>query len=203
LVLALLMPIAGFAAMKFDPRKVIAFGFFCTSASLLIMTQVNSLIDFQTVVWLRIVQVIGIPFIFIPITTLAYVGVAAEENNQISGITNFVRNIGGAVGVSFLMTFMARHRAASRTDLVAHLSQGNIFFRQYFAMLSHGGQDPGSTHRALAQLQMIVDGQANVLSFLNVFFVMGMIVAVLIPLPFLMKRPSKEDMAKSAGVGVH
>jgi hypothetical protein len=47
---------------------------------------------------------------------------------------------------------------------------------------------------------MIVDGQANVLAFLNVFFVMGMIVAVLIPLPFLMKRPSKEDMAKSAGM---
>jgi DHA2 family multidrug resistance protein len=200
LVLALLMPIAGFAATKFDPRKVIAFGFFCTSASLLIMTQMNALIDFRTVMWLRIVQVVGIPFIFIPITTLAYVGVAAEENNQISGITNFVRNIGGAVGVSFLMTFMARHRAASRMDLVAHLSQGNIFFRRYFAMLSHGGQDPGSTHRALAQLQMIVDGQANVLSFLNVFFVMGMIVAVLIPLPFLMKRPSKEDMAKSVGV---
>jgi hypothetical protein len=47
---------------------------------------------------------------------------------------------------------------------------------------------------------LIVDGQANVLSFLNVFFVMGVIVAVLIPLPFLMKRPSKEDLSKSSGM---
>jgi len=200
LVLALLMPIAGIAATKFDQRKVIAFGFFCTSITMLAMTQVNALIDFQTMVWLRIVQIIGIPFIFIPISTLAYVGIAREENNQISGITNFVRNIGGAVGVSFLMTFMARHRAASRTDLVSHLTNGSIFFRHYFAMLAHGGQDPASTHRALAQLQMMVDGQANILAFLNVFFVMGMVVAALVPLPFLMKRPSKEDMANSAGM---
>ena len=200
LVLALLMPIAGIAATKFDQRKVIAFGFFCTSVTMLAMTQVNALIDFQTMVWLRIVQIIGIPFIFIPISTLAYVGIAREENNQISGITNFVRNIGGAVGVSFLMTFMARHRAASRTELVSHLTNGSIFFRRYFAMLSHGGQDPASTHRALAQLQTVVDGQANILAFLNVFFVMGMVVAALVPLPFLMKRPSKEDLANSAGM---
>jgi DHA2 family multidrug resistance protein len=200
LVLGLLMPIAGYVATKFDPRKVISFGFLCTSLSLLAMTRMNALIDFQTIVWLRILQVIGIPFIFIPITTLSYVGIAPEENNQISGITNFVRNIGGAVGVSYLMTFLARHRATSRTELVSHLTHGNIFFNRYFAMLSHGGQDPGSTHRALAQLQMIVDGQANVLSFLNVFFVMGMVVMCLVPLPFLMKRPSKEDLANSAGM---
>ncbi|HTW81205.1 MAG TPA: DHA2 family efflux MFS transporter permease subunit [Terracidiphilus sp.] len=200
LVLGLLMPVAGLVANKFDPRKVIAFGFLCTSLTMLLMTQVNDLIDFRTMVWIRIVQIIGIPFIFIPISTLAYVGVAARENNQISGITNFVRNIGGAIGVSYLMTFLARHRAASRTDLVSHLNHGNVFFNRYFAMLSHGGQDPGSTHKALAQLQMIVDGQANVLSFLNVFFVMGMIVMCLVPLPFLMKRPTKEDLANSAGV---
>ncbi|HEV2486551.1 MAG TPA: DHA2 family efflux MFS transporter permease subunit [Terracidiphilus sp.] len=200
LVLALLMPIGGFIATKFDPRKVIAFGFFCTSASLLVMTRMSALIDFQTIVWVRVAQVVGIPFIFIPITTLSYAGIAQQENNQISGITNFVRNIGGAVGMSFVMTFLARHRATSRTELVSHLTHGNIFFNRFFSMLSHGGQDPGLTHRALAQLQMMVDGQASTLAFLNVFFVMGMVVMALVPLPFLMKRPSKRDLANSGGM---
>jgi DHA2 family multidrug resistance protein len=176
LALALLMPIGGFVASKFDPRKVIAFGFLCTSISLLAMTRMNALIDFRTIVWLRVFQMVGIPFIFIPISTLSYVGVAAKENNQISGITNFVRNIGGAVGMSYLMTFLARHRAASRTDLVSHLTHGNIFFQRYFAMLTHGAQDPASKHRALAQLQMLVEGQANTLAFVNIFFVMGILV---------------------------
>jgi DHA2 family multidrug resistance protein len=164
------MPVAGLVSAKFDPRKVIACGFFVMAVTMLMMTQINSQIDFQTMVWLRVVQVIGIPFIFIPISTLAYVGVAAEENNQISGITNFVRNIGGAVGVSFLMTFLARHRVSSRVDLVSHMSSGNILFKRLFATLSHGGQDSGSKHRALAQLQAIVDGQANTMSFISVFF---------------------------------
>ncbi len=200
LVLALLMPLAGFISTKFDPRKVIAFGFFSTAVSMLAMTQINPQIDFSTKMWLRIIQVIGIPFIFIPISTLAYVGVAPEENNQISGITNFVRNIGGAVGVSYLMTFLARHRATSRTDLVSHLTHGNIFFERFFAMLSHGAQDPDSKRRALTQLQMLVDSQANMLAFVSIFFVMGMVVMALVPLPFLMKKPSKQDMANSAGM---
>ena len=98
------------------------------------------------------------------------------------------------------MTFMARHRAASRTDLVAHLNNGSIFFKHYFALLSHGGHDPSANRRALAQLQTIVDGQANVPSFLNVFFVMGMVVMALVPLPFLMKKPSKKDLANPGGM---
>jgi DHA2 family multidrug resistance protein len=198
LAIALLMPVAGLVSTKFDPRKVIAFGFFITAVTMLLMTRINAQIDFQTMVWLRVVQVVGIPFIFIPISTLAYVGVAAEENNQISGITNFVRNIGGAVGVSFLMTFIARHRAASRVDLVSHLSRGNGSFQRMFAMLLHGAHDPASKHRALAQLQMLVDGQANTMSFISVFFVMGMVVMCLVPLPFLMKKPTKQEIEASS-----
>jgi len=68
-------------------------------------------------------------------------------------------------------------------------------------MLLHGGQDSGSKHRALAQLQMMVDGQANTMSFISVFFVMGMVIMCLVPLPFLMKRPTKQDM--EAGSVMH
>lgn len=198
LAMVLLMPIGGWAAAKYDPRKVIAFGFLCTSATLLMMTRINALIDFQTIVWLRVVQVIGIPFIFIPISTLAYVGVAKEENNQISGMTNFVRNLGGAVGMSFLMTFLARHRAVARTELVSHLGMKYWPYRQLMAQLTHGGQSAAANHRALAQLQMMAEGQANVQSFISVFFVMGLVVAALVPLPFLMKRPSKQDLENAS-----
>ena len=42
------------------------------------------------------------PLIFIPISTLNYVGVPREKNNQVSGLSNFARNIGGAIGTSLL-----------------------------------------------------------------------------------------------------
>jgi hypothetical protein len=62
-----------------------------------------------------------------------------------------------------------------------------------------GGSAADSGRHALAQLQQTVDAQASVLAFISAFFVLGVIVAFLVPLPFLMKRPSPEDMAASHG----
>ena len=57
-----------------------------------------------------------------------------------------------------------------------------------------------ASQHALAELQQIVDAQANILAFISAFFVLGVIVALLVPLPFLMKRPTAEDMAASQGM---
>ena len=203
--LALLMPVAGILGSKFDPRKVIAVGFVLTSASMFWMMRLTPDIDFRTIVWMRVFQVVGLPLIFIPISTLSYVGMRREDNNQVSGISNFVRNLGGAIGVSFLVSYLARHRQISRADLASHLHHGNVFFDRYLSALQEAAIRSGSSvaasgHVALAQLQQIVDAQANVLAFIGAFFVLGVIVALLVPLPFLMKRPTAEDLAASQGM---
>jgi MFS transporter, DHA2 family, multidrug resistance protein len=203
--LALLMPVAGILGSKFDPRKVIAVGFVLTSASMFWMMRLTPDIDFRTVVWMRIFQVVGLPLIFIPISTLAYVGMRSGDNNQVSGISNFARNLGGAVGVSFLVSYISRHRQISRAGLASHLHHGNFFFDRYLSALQQAAIRRGSSvaeagHRSLAQLQQIVDAQANVLAYISAFFVLGVIVALLVPLPFLMKRPSREEMAASQGM---
>lgn len=195
--LAILMPVAGALAMKIDARKLVAFGFIVTSVSLFKLTFVSTTIDFNSMVWLRVLQVAGLPFIFIPISTLSYVGISRDQNNQVSGISNFSRNLGGAIGVSILTTFIARHQQISRSDLTSNLNQGNVFFKNYFAALT--SQAHGVTP-ALARLDQLVRQQANTLAFVNAFWVMGVAVACLVPLPFLMKRPSKSDMAAAEGM---
>jgi DHA2 family multidrug resistance protein len=205
LALALLMPVAGILGSKFDPRKVIALGFLLTSASMFWMMRISSEVDFKTVVWMRVFQVVGLPLIFIPISTLAYVGMRQQDNNQVSGISNFARNLGGAVGTSFLVSYLTRHRQISRIDLVSHLHHGNVFFDRYMAGLQQSAIRAGSSvadsgKHALAQLQLMVDAQASVLAFISAFFVLGVIVALLVPLPFLMKRPSAEDAAAVQGM---
>ncbi len=206
IALAVLMPVAGILGSKFDPRKVIAVGFLLTSASMFWMMRISPQVDFTTIVWMRIFQVVGLPLIFIPISTLSYVGMRKEDNNQVSGISNFVRNLGGAVGTSFLVAYLARHRQISRAELASHLHHGNIFFDRYLAALHQSAIRTGSSvaeagQHSLAQLQQMVDAQANVLAFISAFFVLGVIVAFLVPLPFLMKRPSPEEM--TAGQGMH
>ena len=205
IALALLMPVAGILGMKFDPRKVIALGFLLTSVSMFWMMNISPDVDFKTVVWMRVFQVVGLPLIFIPISTLAYVGMRQQDNNQVAGISNFVRNLGGAIGTSFLVSYLTRHRQISRIDLVSHLHHGNVFFDRYLAGMQQSAIRTGMSasaagQRSLAQLQQLVDAQASVLAFISAFFVLGVIVALLVPLPFLMKRPSTEEMAASQGM---
>jgi MFS transporter, DHA2 family, multidrug resistance protein len=199
------MPVAGILGSKFDPRKVIAIGFLLTSVSMFWMMRITPDVDFTHIVWMRVFQVVGLPLIFIPISTLAYVGMRQGDNNQVSGISNFVRNLGGAIGVSFLVSYLTRHRQISRVGLVSHLHHGDVFFDRSWSALRQSAILSGSSaadagHRSLAQLQQMVDAQANVLAYISAFFVLGVIVAFLIPLPFLMKRPTAEDLATSQGM---
>jgi MFS transporter, DHA2 family, multidrug resistance protein len=151
----------------------------------------------------RIIQVIGIPLIFIPISTLNYVGVPREKFNQVSGISNFMRNIGGAIGVSLLNNFITRQGQIHRNVLTTHTNHANPFFERQLNAMTQSFQAIGvgaseASHRALAQLSAQVDLQASVLSFVNAFWFLGLMTALLVPLPFSMRRPSPDEAKASA-----
>jgi len=72
---------------------LISIGFLGTALTLHRFTIINLQIDFHAIVMLRAAQVLFLPLIFIPISTLNYVGVPREKNNQVSGLSNFARNL--------------------------------------------------------------------------------------------------------------
>jgi MFS transporter, DHA2 family, multidrug resistance protein len=201
--LALMMPIAGILAKKFDPRIIIAVGFALTAFGLFHVTNLYLGTSFGTLVAYRVIQVIGIPLIFLPISTLNYVGVPRKKFNQVSGISNFTRNIGGAVGVSVLNTFIARQGQVHRVALTAHATHANPFFERQLNGMAQNLKSMGmgateASHRALAQFSQQVDLHSSVLSYVNAFWLMGTMVLLLIPLPFIMRRPTPHDMETSA-----
>jgi DHA2 family multidrug resistance protein len=203
LALVFMMPIAGILATKFDPRVIIACGFALTSFGIFHVTSIHYGVSFQTMVGYRIIQVIGIPLIFIPISTLNYVGVPRNKFNQVSGISNFLRNLGGGIGVSLLNNFISRQGQTHRVALTAHTNHANPFFeRQLQAMtqnfIAMGASPSQASHRALAQLSAQVNLQSNVLSFANSFWILGFLILFLVPLPFLMRRPSPEEAKATA-----
>jgi DHA2 family multidrug resistance protein len=203
IALALMMPIAGILATKFDPRVIIAIGFALTSFGLFHVSNIYLGVSFSTMVAYRVIQVIGIPLIFIPISTLNYVGIPQDKFNQVSGISNFTRNVGGAIGVSMLNNFITRQGQVHRTALTAHTNHSNPFFERQLNAITQNfvamGVSAGeASRRALAQLSAQVDLQANVLSFASSFWILGLLVMFLIPLPFIMRRPSPEEAKASA-----
>lgn len=205
IVLIFMMPVAGILATKFDPRVIIACGFALTSFGLFHASSIHHGVSFGTMVSYRVIQVIGIPLIFIPISTLNYVGVPRNKYNQVSGISNFVRNLGGGIGISLLNNFIARQGQIHRTALSAHTNHANPFFEQQLqgmvqSFIAMGIGRAEATHRALAQLSAQVDLQANVLSFANSFWVLGFLILFLIPLPFIMRRPSAAEAKETAAL---
>src|SRR3954467_535378 len=156
LALMVMMPVAGIltSKAKVDPRLLVSLGFLGMATTLHMMTIIYPGVSFETMVILRVIQVLPMPFIFIPISTLNYIGVPREKNNQVSGLSNFARNLGGSIGTSLLSTFVSRQNQTHQSTMAAHTSHGSVNFEQMIAgfkalFLSQGFDAVTSSNKAL------------------------------------------------------
>src|SRR5258707_4484506 len=93
LVLMVMMPVAGKLVSQMDARLMVSIGFLATSLALYNMTRLDLNVSFGHIVLWRMVQVLGLSFIFIPISTLNYVGVPAGQDNHSSRLFNIYRHV--------------------------------------------------------------------------------------------------------------
>ena len=133
----LCMPLVGYLAAKMDPRKLIAFGFFITALGLFYMSGIDLQMNMGYAAQVRFFQSLGLGFLFVPITTMSYVGVPQDKNNDVSGMTNLARNIGGSCGTAFFTTILARHQQIHQHALVGHTTKGHLFFNNQLAKLTN------------------------------------------------------------------
>ncbi len=99
--LVIVMPLAGVATGKFAARNLAAVGFAAFAAAFYWNSVTLNLgLSFGYNSFLRVILMLPIPFCFISITNAAYVGLPREASNQVSGIINFVRNVGGSIFIA-------------------------------------------------------------------------------------------------------
>jgi DHA2 family multidrug resistance protein len=121
LVLLFEMHFMGQLTTKLQARYLIAFGWLALSIAMFYSTQrIDLQISFKSAVLLRIAQVIGLGFLFVPISLVAYIGIPPEKNNAVAGIVNFMRNIGSSVGTSIVTTLIARRSQLHQARLVEY-----------------------------------------------------------------------------------
>jgi len=198
-VMMVTMPAAGLLSGKMDPRILMAIGYGATALGLYHMAMnLNLTMDFWTASSLRLYQVMGLAFIFIPSNVLCYAGVPREKNNQVSSMMNFVRNVGGSAGIAIVSTMVTRATQRRQNYLAANLNNGNPKFRQMVQGLSatmhgHGASASQAAHQAYGQVDMIVQQQAAALAYRDVVSILAIVVACLIPFAFIMKRPSSTE----------
>jgi len=190
----LLMPVVGNLVARVDPRWLIAFGLGVTSFALFHMTRFDLDVDYAAVAWARAYQSIGLAFLFIPINTIAFLGLPPEKSNNASAIINMMRNLGGSFGIAIATTLLARRQQYHQSILIEHVTP---YSRQYDDTIRAMQQAfAGSTanaadalQKAQALLYATVQKQAAMLSYNDSFWLLAMIFLVLVPLVFLMRKP--------------
>jgi DHA2 family multidrug resistance protein len=202
----LMMPIVGFLVGRVDPRWMIVYGFTITALALFTMLTLNLGVSYSYIAWLRVFQAAGLAFLFIPINTLAYTGIPMGKNNDVSGLTNLARNIGGSVGTAFVVTTLARRQQFHQERLGSQFSLTSGYLQSQLDVMGrylvqHAGKAANLAQgRAMAQgnLYSQLVRQSTMLAYLDVIKVLAVAMVLLIPLVFFMKRPPK---AKGAPMG--
>jgi len=194
------MPIVGILISKMDGRYLIAFGFTSIALALYHMTSLDLQMSFAYAAKLRFLQSIGLAFLFVPINTLIYVDAPAGSNNDVSGLSNLARNIGGSAGTSYFTTVLARHQQIHQQYLVQHVVAGDRNYAEQLAGLQHGltqhfGSAADTSFAAAYQIYRSLQLQASVLSYIDVIESLAIFCACMIPLVFLMKRQPKGSEA--------
>ena len=205
-VMMIMMMVAGRMLGKMDPRLLVCIGYGITAAGLYNLTRLSLDSSFGTIVSWRMLQVIGLPLVFIPISTLNYVGVPTTKMNQISSLSNFARNLGGSAGTALLTTFLARTAQTHQQQLATHTGTLNAGYNSYISSVAaaahaHGLSAMQSVQIAtgLAYEQMI--RQATMLSYKNAFALLSFAIACLMPLPFIMRLPQKREKPSPEAMG--
>ncbi|HXC32189.1 MAG TPA: DHA2 family efflux MFS transporter permease subunit [Verrucomicrobiae bacterium] len=187
------MPIMGTLTTKIQARRLIAFGWLCLALAMYYSTkQINLTMSFNTALWLRVDQVFGMGFLFVPITLAAYVGIAPEKNNAVSGMVNFMRNIGSSVGTSIVTTLLARRAQFHQQVLIGHIRDGNPRFQTAINNLSHnlaaaGMDQHGARLAGYARIYQSIQAQANAQAYIDTFMVLAVGSGIMFFLSFILK----------------
>jgi len=198
-----LLPLVGFLLSRYTPRWLLLFGLVVLSFSLFNLTKLDLNVDFRTIAMARVIQAVGMAFLFVPINTAAYAFLPRDKNNAASGLMNLARNMGGSVGISVVTTLLDRRTQVHLNDLSRNLTLTNPALLSALqgaarAMQAHGASAAGATQQAYALIQGTVQRQAVMLSYIDCFWFLGVAIMLMVPAVFLMKKSKP-----GGGMAVH
>ncbi|EZP49174.1 MULTISPECIES: DHA2 family efflux MFS transporter permease subunit [Sphingomonas] len=182
------VPFAGRLSGKVDVRFLLFPALLVQAAALYNMANLNAEITFFDAATARLYQAMALPFLFVPINAIAYVGLKQSQTAQASSLLNVARNLGGTLGISLSQTLLSNGLQKHQTELVQTLNPLDANYNDWMrkAAGQFAGQgDPSTT--PLAVLYSQVQRQATMLAFLDVFRTLMIVVLVVAPLVLFMR----------------
>ena len=179
------MTVIGRILHRFDPRKFLAGGLFVGAATLFQLSRMNLNAGYWDFFWPQFVQGLSLAMLFVPLTTLTMSSIPRESMGNATSLFNLLRNLGGGIGIAGVTTLVARAQQAHINTLGSHVTGYDLKTR---ALL--GSQTGLAARRGLAGLFGVVQRQATILSYIDVFQILAGVFLLMMPLVLLMKKPA-------------
>jgi DHA2 family multidrug resistance protein len=179
------MLFAGRLTMKMDPRLIMTAGAVLLLWSLWEMTGWTPDVSVQTLSWVTFVQGLGMGLVFVPMNLVAFATLSAQQRTDGAGLTNLMRNIGSAIGVSLTTTILANSVQTIHAHLSAYASPFNRALGVNGPSMMMNPQIPFG----LANLNSLLEYRAQVQAYANDFLFMFLISLPVFVVIWLMKRP--------------
>lgn len=171
-----IMPFAGLITGRLvQPKWLIAIALAGTGWALWSSSNLDLDVSFWNVSMIRVTQVVWLPFVFIPLSAVSYVGVPPDHTNEASALINLMRNLGGSVGVSFTTTLLEQREQFHHARLAEHITAYN----------GYGWNVP------LPPIDAMIQAQAGIMSYLDIFWLLGIVGLCVAPLALLLPRMPK------------
>jgi DHA2 family multidrug resistance protein len=147
----------------------------------------------EHIFWPLILRGVGLGLLFVPITTLSLSTLKGKEIGEGAAFTGMMRQLGGSFGIAIITTFIARFNQEHRVNLVSHLDKTNFAVQQRVLQLQQGFMNKGfSTNESLNRAYQVMDygvmKQSSVLTFVDIFYYLGILFLLCIPFVLLIKK---------------
>jgi MFS transporter, DHA2 family, multidrug resistance protein len=205
IAMLVMMPLAGQITNYIQPKYLIAFGLAAISVAMWHMTSLVPNANFHFFEFARVFQMIGLPFLFIPINTVAYAGLRPDQTNNASALINMARNLGGSFGISLANMVVARRGQFHHERLAEAITPGSPNYENALQQAQHFFEAQGANvarakQLAFAWIAQTVGQQSVLLAYMDVFWVSSIFALCMVPLVLLLLK--RIDL-KAAHAPVH
>lgn len=207
LILLVTMPIIGFLTTKFPVKYLVALGWVLSSIGLYASIKMFTPdISFKTASIVMLLQDLPLGFLFIPTITASYTGFAANKSDEVSGIVNFMRQMGSSVGTMMVNTTIGQRSQFHLTRLSSHTATGDTNFTNSlnqaatsFQTQSAGVGSADAQQKGLQSVYNSMGAQSATLSYIDIYVFLLIMSAAMLVLSFFMKLNNPREAEQHAG----
>jgi DHA2 family multidrug resistance protein len=192
-LMVLLIPLTAKLAMpNVQTRLLIAIGFFAMGCASLYALRLTLDADFLMLATVRAFQVMGLAFLFVPNSTIAYSTLPRSENADSAALYSMFRNISGSIGIALATAITANRTQVHRTYLAGHLSPLDPNYQALLSRHTETLQGMGLTGEAahsaaMGVINLSLAKQSAILGYLDLFAYSAIAAFCVIPLTLLFR----------------